>query len=68
MAAYYESITVFGRAHRVTDPAERMRGFAALLRQYGAGHLPVQDMPALTMLRVEVERITAKRSNPPAAE
>ena len=60
---YYESVTVFGRAHRVTDPAQRQRAFAALIRQHKAEHLPLEDNnPAVVVLRVEIEEITAKRS------
>ena len=65
MTTWYESVTVFGMLRRVTDPADRTRGFAAIARQYGVEHLPMQDMPALVLLRVDVERITAKRNLPP---
>ncbi len=65
LGTWYESATVFGRIHRVTDPAERAHGFAAILKQHGAGHLPFTDMPATVVLRVDIERLTAKTATPP---
>ena len=63
LTAYYESITVFGRAEQVVDPAERLLAFTAILRQYSAEHLPLRDMSNVVLLRVKAEQITAKRNS-----
>ena len=68
LGTWFQSITVFGRAHRVTDPAERAHGFQVILRQHGADHLPFEDSPAVVVLRIDVDHITAKGKTPPASD
>ncbi len=66
LSTWFESVTAFGRAHRVTDPDERTHGMLAILKQHGADHLPYKDMPAAVILRISVDQITAKRKTAPA--
>ncbi len=68
LTTYFESVTVFGRAFRVTDPDERLRGFTAILRHHAAEHLPLEDLPGVVILRVEIEQMTGKHNTPPADE
>ena len=61
----YRSVLGFGRAFRVEDQAERMRGLLAISRRYagpGPQELPAEACARACVLRIDIDELTGKRN------
>lgn len=62
-SAHYESVIGLGTAEIVTDPAEKERGFRALMRKYsGRDDWVFEAVKTTAVVRVRLESVTGKRS------
>ncbi|GAB6062545.1 pyridoxamine 5'-phosphate oxidase family protein [Deferrisoma palaeochoriense] len=62
----YRSVIGWGRVAVVENPEEKRRGLAAIVRQFGGdaggASFPEKALAATAVLRLEIERMTAKRA------
>jgi nitroimidazol reductase NimA-like FMN-containing flavoprotein (pyridoxamine 5'-phosphate oxidase superfamily) len=71
LSTLYESAVVFGRAALVTDPVEKRKALESLATRFcgsltaAAEDVIRTDASRTTVVRVQIERITAKAHRPP---
>ena len=60
----YRSVMGAGRAHIVADAAEKMRGLDLIMAHYGVAPegYKAERLAAITVIRVNIETLTGKRS------
>lgn len=61
----YWSVLAFGTACIVDDPEEKQRALELLARKYcdaGTSRIEPEDLPLVTVIRVDIDRLTGKRN------
>ncbi len=60
----YQSVIIKGRAYRVEDPSEKLRGLKLLMQKYqpegGYGEFPEEKLKLTAVVRIDIEEMTGK--------